>query len=608
MAFNDEDSDILCEFGETYDIAFWARTENGSDGTIDFKQEWYPAPGQPGPPSEFLETPVPLNAGDWQRYTLQTTPPVATKLYFRYVFSNYFGIETIYMDNGFFGKAVTTVICCPDPEDDEQGVAPSATALSWKREWHGKYPQVELYWGSVDDPNFWIQSPDKIMDLADVNSFDLGDAIGGAISLEPGEYYYWALKYEDPNDGNWGAPLAEGPAWSFDTLNSPPIADAGLHYDKWMDAVSSPITIGLDASYTDDGLPVGGNVTHSWNTVAGVTYIPHQFCQDPNVTISAAGDYTLELTVNDGEVGSDSSDTTLIRIFANSDDRLRVHYPLDTNALDSDNTDPCDIHNGTLVDNASFNPSGQVAGAIELDGTDDDADELGDHISIDDTGSDPNDAPWDPGYVETWENSDLIDGMTISAWMKLDEDGWSKDNEGIVAKHTAGWELMRNGSSQNVGFSINQVGSASSGANLPVNDSQWHQVVGVFDRNTVKLYVDGLEAGSATAGASQAPKSPGKILIGNTNNVGDYSFGGLIDQVRIFDAAVPWWAEHTGTPGIVEMYRADGGHINCGGVYLAGDTNEDCLITLADFALVCSDWLDCNDVADENCPLSHHLE
>jgi hypothetical protein len=282
------------------------------------------------------------------------------------------------------------------------------------------------------------------------------------------------------------------------------------------------------------------------------------------------------------------------------------------NALDSDNSDPCDTHNGTVHDDPVYG-TGQVGLAIELDGTDDDVvpDGFGDFVSIDDTGSDPN---W---QADTWDNSDLVDGMTISAWMKLDEDGWSKAWETVVAKSTDSWELMRAGSNNNIVSAFKGgIGSAdSSGTDVT---SGWHQVVGVYDRNTVKFYVDGLEAGSSNSGTIdlnanpqntkdwQVPKSAGKILIGNTNNPSinptfDMTFGGLIDQVRIFSAAVPSRSEHTGTPGIVEMYRADGGHDNCGGVYLPGDVDEDCYITLVDLALLSTRWLDCNDIANVDC-------
>ena len=75
----------------------------------------------------------------------------------------------------------------------------------------------------------------------------------------------------------------------------------------------------------------------------------------------------------------------------------------------------------------------------------------------------------------------------------------------------------------------------------------------------------------------------------------------MIDEVKIFDAAVPWWADHDNTPGVVEMYRAEGGGTNCAGQYAAGDLNQDCYVTLVDFAIMAADWVLCNDAANPDC-------
>jgi len=200
--------------------------------------------------------------------------------------------------------------------------------------------------------------------------------------------------------------------------------------------------------------------------------------------------------------------------------------------------------------------------------------------------------------------------------MKLDADGWSKSWESIVAKSNVSWDLQRDNNNQGVQFNIHG-GIGVSPSSVDVT-SGWHQVAGVYDRNKAIIYVDGIATGSVNASPLdletsiyndqdwQIPKSAGKIRIGAVSNYSesgepaDQSFGGLIDQVRIFDAPIPKWAEHTGTPGIVEMYRDDGGHVSCDG-YMEADVNEDCYITLADFALVAKDWLECDDEANADC-------
>lgn len=485
------------------------------------------------------------------------------------------------------------VVINPNPSNNQESVPISVTSLSWERldDCVDANSLVELWWGDTgaDDLNFWSTST-KIMDLADIDSFDLGDANGGAISLVLNEEYFWGLKYGDP-DGCGFASLIEGPVWSFDTINREPVVDAGLHYDRWQDAIASPITISLNGSFTDDGIPVGGTVTHSWGAVSGVTYDPGGSTStvlDPDITVSTPGDYSLTLTVNDGSV--DGSDTTLVRIFANDDDRLRAHYLLDE-LDDGFASDIAGGHTGILVGDPVWQPDGgQVGGAIELDG-------LGDYIEIDSTGSDPN------HESDTWENSDLVDGMTISVWMKLTGDRWSKEWQSVVSKSNGSWELIRGGLSNNVVFAAQGgVGSAtSSGVDVT---SGWHQIVGVFDRNDVLIYVDGLPAGSNPANAPQIIKTAGKIRIGNTNIIGgsaELEFKGLLDQVRIFDAAIPWRAEHPGTPGIVEMFQADGGRGSCRDQYEPADRNKDCYVDIGDFALTALSYMTCNDIADELC-------
>jgi len=224
-----------------------------------------------------------------------------------------------------------------DPYDGEESISPSDTILSWVREdkCPGRNIKVEVWWGSQDDPNFWgegsTNQPIKVMELADVDSFDLADSIGGPISLASDSVYYWKVMWEEPNACNWGNPeLIEGPTLSFDTINRAPVADTGLNVDRWMAAGDGPVTIGIDASYDDDGLPEGGVVTYKWvsDPCTNIDILPHDHCQDPNVEISAPGDYTLTLTVNDGYLhpeGKTGDDFMVIRVFSNIDDRLSAH-------------------------------------------------------------------------------------------------------------------------------------------------------------------------------------------------------------------------------------------------------------------------------------------
>jgi hypothetical protein len=589
---------------------------NGNDGTWQALPEW-----------TYGELQIQLLSENFTR----ADPTITGQLQIKVEVANNGGDGTTYFDDiaGYLGGLPGRMVTNPSPSDGEMSVSPSINTLSWEtaNNCADANSLVEVWWGSADDPNFWVQNPTKIMDLADVKSFNLSDAIGGPIVLESDKEYFWALKYQDPNGCLWGInELAKGPTWSFDTINRAPVVDAGLNISKWLPVVPS-VKIGLDATVSDDVLPEGCPLTYEWGAVSGVTYIPSNDggqtsnVQDPNVIITAAGDYLLTLTVDDGKTCNpaeykETSDSILVRIFDNGDDRLQAHWPLD----DAQGVAPVDVeggHDGTLVGDPNQAESGQVGTAIWLDGA-------VDYITIGDTGTDPN-VVEQTGGTHSWENQ-IEDGITVSAWMKLDADGWNDNWESLVGKGNHQWELLRAGADDGARFIVHGQSETSvfdSGATLVDSSTEnfdvtsgWHQVVGTFDGNRVVLYVDGLEAGSADTEFDKIALSPAPITIGTTTNIGDdgsstpwnedrsewdpdsYMFGGKLDEVRIYDAAVPHRAEYAATPGIVEQYRADGGHDSCGGVYLISDANKDCFVTLTDFAMIASTWLECSDIGN----------
>jgi len=92
--------------------------------------------------------------------------------------------------------------------------------------------------------------------------------------------------------------------------NTAPIVDAGSDQTITLPTDS----VNLDATVTDDGLPSGA-LTLTWSVTGGnaanVSFSDAS-AEDPTVTFSAAGTYTLQLTADDGELNSSDSVTITV--------------------------------------------------------------------------------------------------------------------------------------------------------------------------------------------------------------------------------------------------------------------------------------------------------
>jgi hypothetical protein len=72
------------------------------------------------------------------------------------------------------------------------------------------------------------------------------------------------------------------------------------------------------------------------------------------------------------------------------------------------------------------------------------------------------------------------------------------------------------------------------------------------------------------------------------------SFNGRIDQVRLYEIGLP--AEN-----ILQQFIDDDGSNSCSQIYLVTDINKDCYTNIEDLALMATDWLKCQDVANTLC-------
>ncbi len=81
-----------------------------------------------------------------------------------------------------------------------------------------------------------------------------------------------------------------------------------------------------------------------------------------------------------------------------------------------------------------------------------------------------------------------------------------------------------------IGSERNAVGSAA----LPLN--AWSHLAATFDGATVRLFVNGVQAGSLPFAGSMAA-STGPLRLGGNGVWGEW-FAGLIDEVRVYSRAL----------------------------------------------------------------------
>jgi hypothetical protein len=136
-----------------------------------------------------------------------------------------------------------------------------------------------------------------------------------------------------------------------------------------------------------------------------------------------------------------------------------------------------------------------------------------------------------------------VERITMAAWIKAsDTDGfWNR----ILDKDCyRGYTLCLGGGPVGMGYRgklVMEVDSAWVGSDRPVGDGQWHHVAGVFDGQSMRLYVDGVQKQQKAKKAGPLLTSHWDLCIGNSvvEYAGEFlGFDGLIDEVRIYNRAL----------------------------------------------------------------------
>ena len=133
------------------------------------------------------------------------------------------------------------------------------------------------------------------------------------VQTQPKTRYYWAV--DTYVDSAAEFPVI-GPIFSFLADNMPPKVDAGKDVVTWL---ADGVRVGnLDATVIDDGAI--SPYTVEWTVISepgeGTAVIETATAEDTGITLSALGEYVLQLDASDGEYSS--SDTVTINVYSDS--------------------------------------------------------------------------------------------------------------------------------------------------------------------------------------------------------------------------------------------------------------------------------------------------
>jgi serine/threonine protein kinase/WD40 repeat protein/tetratricopeptide (TPR) repeat protein len=147
-------------------------------------------------------------------------------------------------------------------------------------------------------------------------------------------------------------------------------------------------------------------------------------------------------------------------------------------------------------------------------------------------------------YVHCGNNTafDIADELTVACWINVNrfDKGW----QAIITKGDFTWRLQRAGEKNSLEFGCRGLTAEGDGAqygslfgNADVNDGKWHYVAGVYDKQKLYLYVDGvLDNSTKASGYINTNTDP--VFIGENASVPGRCWNGLIDDVRIYSYAL----------------------------------------------------------------------
>lgn len=205
------------------------------------------------------------------------------------------------------GKTTLSATALLDPiPADGATVAPGEAVLSWTLPdpcVAGEPVPVDVYF--TDDLKLLVEFTDP----AAIQIVSKQNVASVVVQTQSKTRYYWAV---DSYVGSEADPVY-GPIFSFTVDNLPPRVDAGANIATWLQ--DGTITGNLDATVTDEEA-----CFLQWSVVSepneGTAVIEDGNSEDTSVTLSAVGEYVLQLLAFDGEYMG--SDTVTINVYNDS--------------------------------------------------------------------------------------------------------------------------------------------------------------------------------------------------------------------------------------------------------------------------------------------------
>jgi len=141
---------------------------------------------------------------------------------------------------------------------------------------------------------------------------------------------------------------------------------------------------------------------------------------------------------------------------------------------------------------------------------------------------------------------DFTGGITVTAWIKTSgarrREGTYEIVSNTVSDRGTGfrfrisWDALHLFSGE--GGQGRTWGASSNPAHVNIKSDTWYHVAGTYDGSVFRVYLDGEEVGVSERGL---PLTKGRdvICIGAYRDGYAYGFEGVIDEVRVYDSALP---------------------------------------------------------------------